>query len=93
MNMIFSPHFVKFLDERSVFVSSDASGKGHILGHQGHSLRMAGAEVGVFEEVHHSCFTRLLHGKERRSLEAGHLRALGLILGGHVREAGENLAH
>ena len=48
----------------SEFFASDSAGKGDVSWEEGDSLGVGGAEVGIFEEVDHSCFTCLLESEQ-----------------------------
>ena len=50
--------------------SSDSSGQLHVLRHDGNSLGVDGAEVGVLEESNHVGLSSLLEGKDGRGLES-----------------------
>lgn len=49
--------------------SSDSSGQLHVLGHDGDSLGVDGAEVGVLEESDHVGLGGFLEGKDGGGLE------------------------
>ena len=51
-------------------LSSDSAGKLDILGHDGHSLGVDGAKIGVLEESNQVSLSSLLQSKDGRSLEA-----------------------
>ncbi len=51
-------------------LSTDTAGKLNVLGEDGHTLGMDGAEVGVLKETDEVRLGRLLKGKDRRGLEA-----------------------
>jgi len=55
---------------RSESLSSDSSGQLDVLGHDGDSASMDGAEVGVLEEANQVGFSGLLEGKDGRALES-----------------------
>ena len=58
-------HFVR--NERcSLSFSSDSLGELHVLWHDGDSLGVDGAEVGVFEKSDHVGFSGFLEGKDGR---------------------------
>ena len=50
-------------------LTTDSAGKLHILGHDGDSLGVDGAEVGVLEETDHVGLGSLLEGEDSRGLE------------------------
>ena len=50
-------------------LTTDSAGKLHILGHDGNSLGVDGAEVGVFEETDHVGLGGLLEGEDSGGLE------------------------
>ena len=50
--------------------STDAAGQLDILGHDGHSLGVDGAQVGVFEETHQVSLGSFLQGHDSGRLEA-----------------------
>jgi hypothetical protein len=80
-----------FFDLESVTVSrylgslsSDAAGKLDVLGHDGHSLGVDGAQVGVFEKTDQVSLAGLLQGHDGRALET----QVGLeILGDFTNES------
>ena len=47
-------------------VASDSSGQLHVLGHNGNSFSVDGAEVGVFEKTNHVGLSGLLESKDGR---------------------------
>ena len=49
----------------SVSLSTDSSGELHVLGHDGDSLGVDGAEVGVFEKADEIGFGSMLQSKNR----------------------------
>ena len=51
-------------------LSTDAAGELDVLGHDGHSLGVDGAEVGVLEESHEVSLSGLLEGHHSGRLEA-----------------------
>ena len=51
-------------------LTSDSSGELHILWHDGNSLGVDGAEVGVLEESNHVGLSSLLKGKDGGGLES-----------------------
>merc|ERR1712166_824985 len=55
---------------RSRSLSTDSAGELHVLGHDGNSLGVDGAEVGVFEETDHVGFGGILEGEDGRRLES-----------------------
>ena len=54
---------------RSGALTTDSAGELHVLGHDGDSLGVDGAEVGVLEEADHVSLGGLLEGKDSRGLE------------------------
>ena len=50
-------------------LTADSAGELHVLGHDGNSLGVDGAEVGVLEETDHVSLRGLLEGKDSRGLE------------------------
>merc|ERR1740120_540698 len=50
-------------------LTTDSAGELHVLGHDGHTLGVDGAEVGVLEETDHVGFGSLLEGKDGGGLE------------------------
>jgi len=51
-------------------LSADSTGELHVLGHDGHTLGVDGAQVGVLEEADHVGLGGFLEGKHGRGLEA-----------------------
>ena len=51
-------------------LTSDSSGQLHVLWHDGNSLGVDGAEVGVLEESDHVSFSSLLESENSRRLES-----------------------
>ena len=51
-------------------LSTDSAGELHVLWHDGNSLGVDGAEVGVLEESNHVGLRSLLEGEDGRGLEA-----------------------
>ena len=51
-------------------VSSDSLGELEISGHDGDSLGVDGAEVGVFEQLDEVSFSSFLEGEDGRALES-----------------------
>ena len=51
-------------------LSSDSSGQLHVLWHDGDSLGVDGAEVGVFEKSNHVGLSSLLESEDSRRLES-----------------------
>ena len=51
-------------------LSSDSSGELHVLWHDGNSLGVDGAQVGVLEKTNHVGLGSLLEGKDGRGLES-----------------------
>ena len=62
--------------------TTDAAGELHVLGHDGNSLGVDGAEVGVFEETDHVGLSSLLEGKDGGRLES----KVVLVLGGDLTD-------
>ena len=58
-------------------LTTDAAGELHVLGHDGHTLGVDGAKVGVLEETDHVGLSSLLEGKHGRGLEAEVVLELG----------------
>ena len=54
---------------RSGALTTDSAGELHVLGHDGDSLGVDGAEVGVLEETDHVGLGSLLEGKDGGGLE------------------------
>ena len=54
---------------RSGALTTDSAGKLHVLGHNGDSLGVDGAKVGVLEEANHVSLRGFLEGKNGRGLE------------------------
>ena len=50
-------------------LTTDSAGELHVLGHDGHTLGVDGAEVGVLEEADHVSLGGLLEGKDGGALE------------------------
>jgi hypothetical protein len=50
--------------------TADATGELDVLGHDGHSLGVDGAQVGVLKETHQVSLACLLQGHDGRALEA-----------------------
>jgi hypothetical protein len=50
-------------------LTADSAGELHVLGHDGDSLGVDGAQVGVLEEADHVSLRGLLEGKDGRGLE------------------------
>jgi len=55
---------------RSGSLTTDSSGELHVLGHDGDSLGVDGAEVGVFEETDHVGLGGFLEGEDGGGLES-----------------------
>ena len=55
-----------FSIKNSGALATDSAGKLHVLGHDGDSLGVDGAEVGVLEESNHVGLSSLLKGKDGR---------------------------
>ena len=51
-------------------VTSDSSGELHVLWHDGNSLGVDGAEVGVFEKTNHVGLSGFLESEDSRGLES-----------------------
>jgi hypothetical protein len=51
-------------------LATDAAGKLHVLGHDGHTLGMNGAQVGVLKQANKIGLSSLLQGTDSRTLEA-----------------------
>ncbi len=64
----------------SVSLSSDSSGQLHVLGHDGDSLGVDGAEVGVLEESDHVSLGGLLESEDGGRLES----EVGLVVIGDL---------
>jgi hypothetical protein len=47
---------------KSVFISSDSSGKGNVLRHQSDSFGMIGAKISILEQVDNCGFAGFLKG-------------------------------
>lgn len=58
-------------------LTTDSAGELHVLGHDGNSLGVDGAEVGVLEETDHVGFGGLLEGKDGGALETELASVLG----------------
>jgi hypothetical protein len=69
---------VKYSINNSRSLSSDSSGELHVLWHDGNSLGVDGAQVGVFEKSNHVGFSGFLKGKDGGRLES----KVGLEVGG-----------
>ena len=54
---------------KSVALTTDAAGELHVLGHDGHTLGVDGAEVGVLEETDHVGLSSLLESEDGGGLE------------------------
>ena len=67
---------------KSVAFTTDAAGELHVLGHDGNSLGVDGAKVGVFEETDHVGLSGLLEGKDGGRLES----KVVLVLGGDLTD-------
>jgi hypothetical protein len=65
-----------------VALTTDAAGELHILGHDGHTLGVDGAKVGVFEESDHVSLSGLLEGEDGGGLES----EVVLVLGGDLTD-------
>ena len=63
-------------------LSSDSSGELHILWHDGNSLGVDSAEVGVFEKSDHVSFSGFLEGKDGVGLES----QVGFEVGGNFSD-------
>ncbi len=53
-----------------LFLASDSSGELHVLGHDGNSLGVDGAEVGVFEETDEVALGGFLKSEDSGGLES-----------------------
>jgi histone H3 len=62
-------HDVQQQTKRLRALSADAAGELNVLGHDGDTLGMDGAQVGVLEETNKVGLSSLLKGKDGRSLE------------------------
>ena len=51
-------------------LATDAAGKLDVLGHDGHTLGVDGAQVGILEEANKVCLGSLLQSKDGGALEA-----------------------
>merc|ERR1712025_897442 len=51
-------------------LTTDSAGELHVLGHDGHTLGVDGAEVGVLEETDHVGLGGFLEGKDGGALES-----------------------
>ena len=60
-------------------LTTDAAGKLDVLGHDGNTLGVDGGKVGVLEKTNKVCLSRLLKGKNSRSLET----KIGLVVLGY----------
>ena len=60
---------IKWVASHSGALTTDAAGELHVLGHDGDTLGVDGAEVGVLEEADHVSLRGLLEGKDGRALE------------------------
>ena len=49
--------------------ATNAAGKLHVLRHDGDTLGVDGAKVGIFKQANHICLSSLLKGQHRGSLE------------------------
>ena len=58
-----------FSIKNSGALATDSAGKLHVLGHDGDSLGVDGAKVGVLEEANHVSLRGLLEGENGRGLE------------------------
>jgi len=54
---------------RSAALTTDAAGELHVLGHDGHTAGVDGAQVGVLEETDHVGLSSLLEGEDGGALE------------------------
>ena len=61
---------MRSVEERSGSLTTDSAGELHVLGHDGDSLGVDGAEVGVLEETDHVGFGGLLEGEHGGGLES-----------------------
>ena len=62
-------HIASIKSECSGALTTDSAGELHILGHDGDSLGVDGAKVGVLEEANHVSLRGLLEGENGRGLE------------------------
>ena len=62
-------HIASIKSECSGALTTDSAGELHILGHDGDSLGVDGAEVGVLEEADHVSLRGLLESENGRGLE------------------------
>ena len=62
-------HIASIKSECSGALTTDSAGELHILGHDGDSLGVDGAKVGVLEETDHVGLGSLLESKDSRALE------------------------
>ena len=67
---MFSKTGSKQVQNCSRSLSTDSAGELHVLGHDGDSLGVDGAEVGVFEKSDHVGFSGLLEGEDGGRLES-----------------------
>ena len=51
-------------------LTTDAAGQLNVLGHDGHTLGVDGAQVGILEQTNQVCLSSLLQCKHSRALEA-----------------------
>ena len=58
-------------------LTTDSAGELHVLGHDGHTLGVDGAEVGVLEESDHVGLSSLLEGEDGGGLESEVVLELG----------------
>ena len=61
---------IEYFNNNSGSLTSDSSGELHVLWHDGNSLGVDGAKVGVLEEADQVGFRGLLERDDRRRLEA-----------------------
>ena len=61
---------IEYFNNNSGSLTSDSSGELHVLWHDGNSLGVDGAEVGVLEKSNHVGLSSLLKGKDGGGLES-----------------------
>jgi hypothetical protein len=66
-----APHYYLPLGARACLrsLTTNATSQLNMLGHDGDTLGMNGAEIGIFKETHQVRFRRLLKGQDGRALE------------------------
>ena len=70
---MWKPRVLRRIDSRERrlgALATDAAGKLDVLGHDGHTLGVDGAKVGVFEKANEVSLGGFLEGKDSRALEA-----------------------